>query len=70
MLIKMSLSLIYYGIINRIILYTLNLAILLKFRRNLSLISPFLLKISAIKSDLNQKCMEIDKKIQEKIFNC
>ena len=67
MFIRMSLLLIYYGVIYQILLYILNISISFVIHHKQTLSSPFLLKISNTTSKLNHKCKEIDKKIQENI---
>ena len=67
MFIRMSLLLIYYGVIHEILLYILNTSVLFNIHHKRTLSSPFLLKISNTASKLDHKCKEVDKKIQKNI---
>lgn len=67
MFIRMSLLLIYYGVIYQVLLYILNISISFYLHRKRTLSFPFILMISNLTSNLNLKCKEIDKKIQENI---
>jgi hypothetical protein len=68
MCIFMSLNLIYYGFIFKALQYILNISIYMKTSRNLSLSTPFLLKITQYISNYNEKCEQLDKNIRQKIY--
>ena len=67
MFIRMSLLLIYYGVIYQVLLCILNISISFYIHHKRTLSSPFLLKISNTVSKLDHKCKEVDKKIQKNI---
>ena len=67
MLIKMSIKLIYYGVMYQIKLYLFNALIYFKINQKSPLSSPFLVKVSNMTGGLIKKCDKIDTQIKEKM---